>query len=63
MSPAIKKSDDSHTEEDVKRLRLLQIFEDLQAGKITEDEAVEALEERRRRRHGKTGRFWEMVAR
>jgi hypothetical protein len=45
----------------VKPQRLLEIFRQLQAGEITEDEAVRALEVRRERRYGRVGRFLEAI--
>lgn len=39
--------------------RLLEIFRQLQAGEITEEEAVKALEARREKRYGRVGRFVE----
>lgn len=47
---------------DVKKpQRLLDIFGQLQAGEITEDEAVRALEARRNQRYGRVGRFVEAI--
>jgi len=41
--------------------RLLEIFRQLQAGEIDEDQATEALEIRRQRRYGRVGRFVEAI--
>lgn len=41
--------------------RLLDIFRRLQSGEITEEDAVKALETRRKRRHGRVGRFVEAI--
>lgn len=42
-------------------LRLLDIFEQLESGKITESQAVEALRKRREKRFGRMGRFLEVI--
>lgn len=48
-------------EEMRKPQRLLEIFRQLQAGEISEEEAVKALEARRLRRFGRVGRFVEAI--
>jgi hypothetical protein len=42
-----------------KHPRLLEIFDQLEAGVIDEEQAVEALTERRKRRYGRVGRLIE----
>jgi hypothetical protein len=52
---------DNETSSDDKPMRLLDIFDQLESGLIDEDGAVEALRERRERRHGRVGRFLEAL--